>query len=160
LNGFILYPRLISTTGAVSLVQTETSPLRFAVLLDAVAGKILDTFTDRAEAEEFYTDAQNRIREGRPWPDPDAPAVVDVHPSVIVAWAIAKVYAEEQAACVLPCGCYADACYCGQYPTQAEMFAMQAEADALLPEREPMTDAEIIEAEELSNFFGLRRDQS
>lgn len=59
---------------------------------------------------------------------------------------------------LLCCGCYADACYCGQYPTDAQWMAMQAEADALLPEREPITDAEAIEAEEWRNFFGRRQD--
>lgn len=27
----------------------------------------------------------------------------------------------------LPCGCYEDACYCGQYPTREELDAMEAE---------------------------------
>lgn len=27
---------------------------------------------------------------------------------------------------LLPCGCYSDACYCGQYPTRKELDAMEA----------------------------------
>ena len=53
---------------------------------------------------------------------------------------------------------YSDACYCGHYPTREELDAMEAEADALRPVREPMTDTEWIEAEELRNFFGRRQD--
>jgi hypothetical protein len=88
----------------------------------------------------------------------DAPAVFDVHPGSIAAWAIAKVRAEEEMLTVLPCGCYSDACHCGQYPTAEEMSAMQTEADALLPDREPITDAEATLAEELRNFFGGPND--
>ena len=56
------------------------------------------------------------------------------------------------------CGCIAGSCFCGLYPTDAEWSAMQAEAEADLPEREPLTDAEANEAEELRNFFGRRCD--
>ena len=59
---------------------------------------------------------------------------------------------------LLPCGYYPDACHCGNYPTAAQWRAMQAEAETALPEREALTVAEEIEAEELRNFFGRRQD--
>jgi hypothetical protein len=59
---------------------------------------------------------------------------------------------------LLSCGCYAGACYCGLYPTDAQWSAMQAEGEADLPEREPLTLAEETEAEDLRNFFGRRQD--
>jgi hypothetical protein len=128
----------------------------------------------------YLASAQER-KDGLCGPCADAPAVFDVHPTIIVEWAMKKgreLEAQEAedpavtagiqsalellgvapAASVLSCGCYSDACYCGQYPTDAEWMAMQAEADALLPIPEPMTDAEMIEAEELRNFFGRRQD--
>jgi hypothetical protein len=156
MNGFLNYTQLMSTNGAVSLMRTDIPTLPpFGVIL--ADGELLDTFTDKEEACEFYDAAQHRLRAGFQWPDPDAPSVADVHPVAVTKWAMKKVRAEEAAA-LLPCGCYADACFCGQYPTQEEMSDMQAEADALLPDREPITDAEAIEAEELRNFFGGRHD--
>ena len=148
-----LYTRLVSTNGAVSLMRTDSPDLpTFAAFL--ADGEMLDTFTDHAEAEEFCGDARDRMRNGLQWPDPDGFAVSDVHPTVIVAWATEKVRRKEEAITLLPCGCYSDACYCGQYPTDAEWHAMQADT----PDREPMTQEEMDAAEEVRNFWGRRAD--
>ena len=85
-----LYSQLVSTNGTVSLMQTDFPNLpTFAVLM--VNGELLDTFTDRAEAEEFCGDAMDRMRDGLSWPDPDAPAVSDIRPDVVGAYAMATV---------------------------------------------------------------------
>ena len=95
MNTPMLYTRLVSTNGAVSLMQTDFSSLpTFGVLM--ADGELLDTFTNRVEADEFYTDAQDRLRAGLPWPDPDAPAMTDIHPTIIVEWAMQKVRREEE----------------------------------------------------------------
>ena len=95
MNTPMLYTRLVSTNGAVSLMQTDFSGLpTFGVL--TAEGELLDTFTNRVEADEFYTDAQDRLRAGLPWPDPDAPAMTDIHPDCIVEWAMAKAHREEE----------------------------------------------------------------
>lgn len=89
--GFADYSKLINTNGAVSLMQTGSPRLpTFAALL--ANGEVLDTFTDRAEAEEFCEDARDRMRDGLQWPDPDAPAVSDIRADVIGAYAMATVY--------------------------------------------------------------------
>ena len=83
-----LYTQLVSTNGAVSLMRTDFPGLpTFAVL--TADGELLDTFTNKAEADEFYTDTQNRVRAGLQWPDPDAPACSDIHPLVLIKYAVA-----------------------------------------------------------------------
>lgn len=78
-----MYTKLISTNGAVSLMRTDQPGLQpFAVILrngDKVS-ELLDTFTKREEADEFYSDAQNRIRKGQDWPDPDTQACCEINP--------------------------------------------------------------------------------
>ncbi len=59
---------------------------------------------------------------------------------------------------LLRCGCYEGACFCGQYPTREQLDAMEQEWQDAQPERESMTPAEEIEAEELRNFFGGPND--
>ena len=139
-----LYTKLLSTNGAVSLMRTDSPGLpTFGVI--AADGELLDTFTRKAAADEFYNDAQDRIRKDLPWPDPDAPA-------------FSTLRKEDGTPALSRCGCIAGSCFCGLYPTAAEWSAMQAEADADLPQREALTVAEEIEAEELRNFFGRRQD--
>ena len=111
-----LYTELLSTNGAVSLVRTDLPGLPpFAVLL--ADGELLDTFADVEEAREFADDAMSHLRNRLPWPDPDAPAVSDICPEFLVKWVMDKVHAEPIPA-LLPCGCYADECDCGQYPDE------------------------------------------
>jgi hypothetical protein len=155
MNGFLNYSLLMSTNGAVSLMQTDVPTIPpFGVIL--ADGELLDTFTDKEEACEFYDAAQHRLRAGLRWPDPDAPAVADVHPGSIAAWASQKAHKEAETVTILPCGCYADACHCGQYPTQEDLLAMQAgsEADQL-----PMTAEDIATTEWTRNFTDARSDQ-
>jgi hypothetical protein len=55
-----------------------------------------------------------------PWPDSAAPAVSNICPDFIVEWAMAKMWRDENLPDVLLCGCYEDACHCGEYPTEQE----------------------------------------
>ena len=95
-----LYSQLLSTNGAVSLMRTDSPSLpTFGVF--AAGGEMLDAFTEKAEADEFYADALDRMRTRLPWPNPDAPAVSDICPEAVAGWAKEKAQREEQTTCTL-----------------------------------------------------------
>ena len=61
MNSPTLYTQLVSTNGAVSRCGQTSPACRPSAVLMA-DGELLDTFTDKADADEFYTDTQNRVR--------------------------------------------------------------------------------------------------